>query len=235
MAAPTPTVAAEAGGIGGGEPAVSVTMDALAATVGTSFETPQGAPRVGATSGATVTLESTAATPLLTQPLTVQVTLTVWMTAEHASIRALSATATAAAAAQSADAAAPTQDLLLLPTAEPAVETAAPAAAPVETADGEMEQGVETMAVTEEGYNAAIPTEAPSALLPGPGPTVIAAAPGVRDAEQEKQAVIEEPGIMGTLRETVVPWFSLAEIVLGAAFVLLALATAVVMLRWQPR
>jgi hypothetical protein len=40
---------------------------------------------------------------------------------------------------------------------------------------------------------------------------------------------------VGTLRETVAPWFNTAEIVLGAAFVLLALATAVAMLRWQPR
>jgi anti-sigma factor RsiW len=235
MAAPTPTATAEAGGIGGGEPAVSVTMEAMAATVEMPLETPQGAPRVEATSGATVTLAFTATTLLLTQPLTVQVTMTMWTTVEHMSIRALSATATAAAATYPTAAAAPQQDLLLLPTAEPAVETATPARAPTEKADGGTEQGAETMAVTEEALNAAVPTEAPYALLPGSGPTAIAAAPEVRDVAQEKQAAVEEPGIVGTLRETVAPWFSLAEIVLGAAFALLALATAVVMFRWQPR
>jgi len=45
----------------------------------------------------------------------------------------------------------------------------------------------------------------------------------------------EERGSVGTLRESVEPWLGLAEIVLGGVFVLLALATVVIMLRWQPR
>ncbi len=90
------------------------------------------------------------------------------------------------------------------------------------------------MAATEEGYNAAAPTEAPAALPSGPEPTAIAAAPQAREVEEVDRSG-EESGAAGTLIETVAPWFSLAEIVLGAAFVLLALATAVAMLRWQPR
>jgi len=223
-AAPTPTVAAEVGGIGGGElPAITVTMEVMAVVV----EPPLAAPRAAATPTATVTLAFTAAMPLLTQPLTVQVTLTEWTTADLAYMTALTLTATAVPAAF------PTRQLLLMSTAEPAVETAAPAPAPVDT-DGATEQGAETMALTEEATNAAAPTEAPAALLSGPEPTVIAAAPQAREAEQGDRSG-EEPGAMGTLRETVAPWFGLAEIVLGAAFVLLALATAVVMLRWQPR
>ncbi len=80
----------------------------------------------------------------------------------------------------------------------------------------------------------AAPGEAPAALSAGPEPTAIAAAPEAREAEQGARSD-EEQGIVGTLRESVAPWFGLAEIVLGAAFVLLALVTAVVMLRWQPR
>ncbi|MBN1135281.1 MAG: zf-HC2 domain-containing protein [Anaerolineae bacterium] len=230
VAAPAPTAAAKASGMGAGEPPmISVTLEAMAVAV----EAPSGVPKAEATPTVNVTLAFTAATPLLTQSLTMQVMSTAWTTAEHASIRALEATATVEAAFPTATAA-PTQDLLPLLTVEPAVETAALELAPVETTDDEAVRDAATVAATEEVYNAAVPTEAPAALLSGAEPTAIAAAPEVREAEQGAVSG-EEQGVVGTLRQTVVPWFSLAEIVLGAAFVLLALATAVVMLRWQPR
>jgi predicted anti-sigma-YlaC factor YlaD len=223
MVAPTATAVAEVGGMGGGQlAAVSVTMEVTAAVV----EAPFGAPRVAATPTATVTLAFTAAMPLLTQLLTAQVTLTEWTTAEQATLQALTSTATEVPAAL------PTQQLLM-PTAEAAV-TEVPEPASMDTVVLEAVQGGETMAATEEGYSAAAPTEAPAAMLSGPDPTVIAAAPEAREVEQADGSG-EEPGAAGTLRETVAPWFSLAEIVLGAVFVLLALTTAVIMLRRQPR
>lgn len=217
IAALAPTAAAEVGGIGGGLPDVSVTMEILAVEA----EPPSGVAKLVTTPTVTVTLAFTAAVPLLiTQPLTVEVTTTGWTTAEHALARVPTPTAV------------PTRRMLA--TAAPAVETAAPAAAPMDTADIQAAQDATTMAGAEGERNAAAATEAPAALLAAPEPTAIAAAPQAREAEQGARAG-EQQGAVGTLRETVAPWFSLAEIVLGAVFVLLALATAVVMLRWQPR
>ena len=229
MVAPEPTLAGEAGGVGAGEPSgLSVTMAVLAVEVEPSASLSKAA----ATSTATATLAFTAVAPSPTLPLTVEVALTASMTSEQASERAPSATATASMTAYSAATAVPTEHLAPAPTAEPAVEMPAPA--PVDTADSGTEPGAEAVAVTEGMTDAAAPTEAPVALSSGPGPTAIAAVPEVREAEQGARTG-EEQGVVGTLVETVAPWFNTAEIVLGAAFVLLALATAVAMLRWQPR
>jgi len=230
MTAPAPTGAAEVGGVGGGLPEISVTMEVMAAAV----EPSPGLAKAVATSTATVTLAFTAVVPSPTQPLTVGVMLTSSMMSGQAPMLVITPTATASPAAYLATTAGPTRALVDLTAAVPAVETPASAPAPIDTADGEAEQDATTMAAMEEGYNATVPTEAPAALLLRPEPTAIAAAPEARDVEQGDRSG-EEQGPVGTLRESVASWFGLAELVLGAAFVLLALATAVVMLRWQPR
>ena len=253
MAAPEPTMAAleptlvgEVGGMGGGPAEVTVTMEVMVA----AEESPTSLAKEAATSTVTVTLALAAAMPSPTQPLTVEVLLTASMTAEQetvvvltptdAAVQAAYPTATAAVVNATA-AAAPTRSLVNLATAVPEVETLAPAPMPMEATAGEADQHEAPEAGAEEASDRAAPTEAPAApgeapaaLSAGPEPTAVAAALEAREAEQGARSD-EEQGPVGTLRESMAPWFGLAEIVLGAAFVLLALATAVVMLRWQPR
>jgi hypothetical protein len=194
-----------------------------------AVESPLVSSRAAVTPTATVTLAFTAVVPLPTQHLTEQVTSTESMTPEQTVMLVLTPTATVALSAYAAATPAPTRQLLSLPTAAPTVEAPASAPMPIGTAVIVAEQDA-----AQDATNALTPAEAPAALLSGPEPTAIAAAPEIREAEQGDRSG-EEQGVVGTLRESVAPWFSLAEIVLGAAFVLLALATAVVMLRWQPR
>ena len=224
MAAPTATLAAEAGGIGGGEPALSVTMEVLAVAV----EPPPSLARAAATPTVTVTLAITAMMPWPTPTLTVEVTLTESVMSEEVVTVTVLATPEAYLAATAAPARA------LADTAASAAETPIPAPVQSEATANEAQQGEAPAAAAELAYSEAAPSEAPAALSAGPEPTVVAAAPEVRDAEQGPRSG-EEQGIVGALRESVAPWFGLAEIVLGAAFVLLALVTAVVMLRRQPR
>jgi len=247
MSALEPTLVGEVGGMGGGPAEVTVTMEVMVA----AEESPTGLAKEASTSTVTATLTLAAAMPSPTQPLTVEVLLTASMTSGQETMlvlpptdtaeQAVYPTATAAAAIYAAATAAPTQSLVNLTTAVPEVETLAPAPTPTEATAGEADQHDAPEAGAEVASGRAAPTgapaapgEAPAALSAGPEPTAIAAALEAREAEQGARSD-EEQGIVGTLRESVAPWFGLAEIVLGAAFVLLALVTAVVMLRWQPR
>ncbi len=225
-----PTAAPTGGGVGGGETAVSETMEILAVAAEPSLE----AARAAATSTPTVTLELSAAMPWLTQPLTVQVTLTEWMTAEEALELVVTPTETAVPAVYPTVAAAPTRSLLPSPTAVPAAEMEAPEPAPTGTADGHAEQDATTVAEVEEAYNAATPAEAPAALASGPEATAVAAAPEGYGVEQGAEAS-EEREATETTRGTARSWVIVAEVALGAIFVLLALATVVVMLRRRAR
>jgi anti-sigma factor RsiW len=225
LAVPAPTVTAEVGGIGGGPPAISVTIEVMVSAV----ESPLASSRAAVTPTATVTLAFTAVVPLPTQGLTEQVTSTESTTPEQTCVLVVTPTETAGPSTYLVATPVLTRQLLSMPTAAPTVEAPASAPMPVGTAVILAEQDA-----AQDATNTAAPSEAPAALLSGPEPTAIAAAPEVREAEQGARSG-EEQGIVGTLRETVAPWFGLAEIALGAAFVLLALATAVVMLRWQRR
>jgi anti-sigma factor RsiW len=90
----------------------------------------------------------------------------------------------------------------------------------------------------------ATPLAEPPAPMPAPmespaiavalAPTAIAAAPEADVVEQDNAAG-EEGQEVGAVRRAVVPWLSLAEIVLGIAFVLLASATLVITLRRRAR
>ena len=190
-------------------PALSATVEVTVVAV----EPPAVSPRVGATPTMTVTLAVTAGACVLAQPLT--------------------ATATAGPAAYPTVTAAPAQQLLS-PADSPAVEMLASVPMLAATAVPAAEQETLPTAMADREYSGAAPTEAPAALPAGPAPTAIAAAPEVRDMGQgagsdEGQGVVETP------RESVASWLGLAEIVLGAVFVLLVLATAAVMLRRQLR
>ena len=223
MIEPTAAPAAEVGGMGKQVPAVSVTMEVMVVVV----EPPSTSPKVGATPTVTLTLAVTAGETLLVQPLTVTVT----------AVPTVCPTATAV----------PTQQLLSLPPASPTSEIVVSVPMVAATAVPAAERDTQPTTVVEGEYSAAAPTEAPAALLassaptevpvappPSSAPTVIAAAPEARDMGPGA-GPDEERGSVGTLRESVEPWLGLAEIVLGGVFVLLALATVVIMLRWQPR
>ena len=233
VATPTPTYPGEALGIGGGEPEVSVTMEVLAAAA----EASASVARAAATSTVTVTLAFTTALPFPTPTPTVEVTLTELVA--YAEVVTLTVTATPEVYV--AATAAPTRALVDTATAAPPVETAIPAPVQIEVTVSEAERDEMPAAMAQETTNAAEPSQAPAALseVPvglgaGPEPTVVAAAPEGGAADQGARSG-EEPGIVGTLRKSLGPWFGVAEIGLGAAFVLLALVTMVVMLRRKPR
>ena len=222
VAAIAPTATSETDGVGGGEAEVSATEEVLEVMV----EPSPGAAGAAAMSAASVTLEIAAAMPMLTQPLTVQVTLTEWMTAEEM----LTPTVTAVPAVLPAAAAAPTRSLAPMPTTVQATDRQAVEPAPIDAVEGQAGQEVTNASGAGEAYDVATPAEAPVALLPGPEATAVAAAPEGYGVEQSGRTG-EEREAEGTAGSSLI----LLEVGLGAVFVLLALTTVVVMVRQRAR
>jgi Putative zinc-finger len=117
----------------------------------------------------------------------------------------------------------PTEPPLPLATAEPAAGIAlAATSAPLPT---------EAPAAAVEPAPDMLPKVAPTALAPTAMPTAVAA------VGEEGQLLGTEPGerAPGTLQEQPVGWLRAAEMALGAAFILLATATIVAMMRRRAR